>query len=85
MRRQLAYQVCYVIAAVAAFGGAARAGGIATVTDVVNEGYRTPPGREELIAKRADVSPSPWSDDEGRSAVLNNPSILAIIVLSDCP
>jgi hypothetical protein len=54
LRRQLAYQVCYVIAAVAAFGGAARAAGIATVTDVVNEGYRTPPGREEQIARRAD-------------------------------
>ena len=54
MRRQLAYQVCYVITAVAAFGGAARAAGIATVTDVVNEGYRTPPGREEQIARRAD-------------------------------
>ena len=54
MKRQLAYQVCYVIAAVATFGGGAHAAGIATVTDVVNEGYRTPPGREEQTAKRAD-------------------------------
>ena len=54
LKRQLAYQVCYVIAAVAAFGGAARAAGIATVTDVVNDGYRQPPGHEELVAKRAD-------------------------------
>ena len=54
MKRQLAYQVCYVIAAVAAFSGGARAAGIATVTDVVNEGYRTPPGREEQTARRAD-------------------------------
>ena len=54
MKRQLAYQVCYVIAAVAAFGGGAHAAGIATVTDVVNDGYRTPPGREEQIAKRTD-------------------------------
>ena len=54
MKRRLAYQVCYVIAAVAAFCGGARAAGIATVTDVVNEGYRTPPGREEQIARRAD-------------------------------
>lgn len=54
MKRQLAYQVCYVIAAVAAFAGTARAAGIATVTDVVNEGYRTPPGHEEQSAKRAD-------------------------------
>jgi len=54
LKRQLAYQVCYVIAAVAAFAGAARAAGIATVTDVVNDGYRTPPGREELIARQAD-------------------------------
>jgi hypothetical protein len=54
LKRQLAYQVCYVIAAVAAFGGAAHAAGIATVTDVVNDGYRTPPGHEELTAKRAD-------------------------------
>jgi len=54
LRRQLAYQICYVIAAVAAFGSGARAAGIATVTEVVNDGFRTPPGREELIAKRAD-------------------------------
>jgi hypothetical protein len=54
VKRQLAYQVCYVIAAVATFGSAARAAGIATVTDVVNEGYRTPPGREEQAARRAD-------------------------------
>ena len=54
MKRQLAYQVCYVIAAVATFGGSAHAAGIATVTDVVNEGYRTPPGRGEQTAKRAD-------------------------------
>jgi hypothetical protein len=54
LKRQLAYQVCYVIAAVAAFGGAARAAGIATVTEVVNDGYRTPPGHEEQVAKRAD-------------------------------
>jgi hypothetical protein len=54
VKRQLAYQVCYVIAAVAVFGGSARAAGIATVTDVVNEGYRTPPGHEEQTAKRAD-------------------------------
>lgn len=54
LKRQLAYQVCYVIAAVAAFAGTARAAGIATVTDVVNEGYRTPPGHEEQNARRAD-------------------------------
>jgi hypothetical protein len=54
VKRQLAYQVCYVIAAVAAFGGSAEAAGIATVTDVVNEGYRHPPGHEEQAAKRAD-------------------------------
>ncbi|HET6159344.1 MAG TPA: FecR family protein [Dongiaceae bacterium] len=54
MKRHLAYQVCYVIAAVAAFGGSATAAGIATVTEVVNEGYRTPPGHEEQTAKRAD-------------------------------
>jgi ferric-dicitrate binding protein FerR (iron transport regulator) len=54
VKRQLAYQVCYVMAAVAACGAAARADGIATVTDVVNEGYRTPPGHEEQAARRAD-------------------------------
>jgi len=54
LKRQLAYQVCYVIAAVAAFGGGAHAAGIATVTDVVNDDYRTPPGREEQAARRAD-------------------------------
>src|SRR5881628_137127 len=54
VKRHLAYQVCYVIAAVSAFGGSAAAAGIATVTDVVNEGYRTPPGHEEQAARRAD-------------------------------
>ena len=53
MKRQLAYQIGYVIAAVA-FGSPASAAGIATVTDVVNDGYRTPPGHEEQTAKRAD-------------------------------
>jgi hypothetical protein len=53
MKRQLAYQIGYVIAAVA-FGTPASAAGIATVTDVVNDGYRTPPGHEEQTAKRAD-------------------------------
>ena len=53
MKRQLAYQIGYVIAAVA-FGAPASAAGIATVTDVVNDGYRTPPGHEEQTAKRAD-------------------------------
>jgi hypothetical protein len=53
MKRQLAYQIGYVIAAVA-FGAPASAAGIATVTDVVNDGYRTPPGHEEQSARRAD-------------------------------
>lgn len=54
MRRHLAYRVCYVIAAMGAYGGAAHAASIATVTEVVNEGFRTPPGREEQPAQPAD-------------------------------
>ena len=58
MKRQLRYQLCSVIAVLAFSGAAAhssaQAAGIATVTVVENEGYRTPPGREELFAKRAD-------------------------------
>jgi hypothetical protein len=54
MKRKLAYQVCYVIAAVWALPQAASAAGIATVVDVVNEGYRTPPGASEITAKNAD-------------------------------
>ncbi|HET6159341.1 MAG TPA: FecR family protein [Dongiaceae bacterium] len=72
MRSNLAYQVCYVIAAVAAFGGAAQAAGIATVTDVVNEGYRTPPGLEEQSARRADElvqDEALRTDDESAIAV----------------
>ena len=42
MKRKLAYQVCYAIAAIWALPHAANAAGIATVVDVVNEGYRTP-------------------------------------------
>jgi hypothetical protein len=54
MKRKLAYQVCYAIAALWALPQAASAAGIATVVDVVNEGYRTPPGAEETTAKTAD-------------------------------
>ena len=54
MKKNLGYQVCYVIAGLSALGGTAEAAGIATVTDVVNEGYRTPPGHEEQAARRAD-------------------------------
>jgi hypothetical protein len=71
MKRQLAYQIGYVIAAVA-FGAPASAGGIATVTDVVNEGYRTPPGHEEQAAKRADElvqNEALRTDDESSIAV----------------
>lgn len=53
MKRQLKYQICTVIAAFA-FMGSAHAAGIATVLDVVNEGYRTPPGASETGAKPAD-------------------------------
>src|SRR5882724_3291213 len=54
MKRKLAYQVCYAIAALWVLPGAANAAGIATVVDVVNEGYRTPPGASETTAKSAD-------------------------------
>ena len=54
MKRKLAYQVCYAIAAIWALPNAANAAGIATVVDVVNEGYRTPPGADETTAKTAD-------------------------------
>ena len=54
MKRKLAYQVCSVIAAMWALPQAASAAGIATVVDVVNEGYRTPPGADETAAKSAD-------------------------------
>ena len=54
MKRKLAYQVCYAIIALWALPQAADAAGIATVVDVVNEGYRTPPGSDETAAKAAD-------------------------------
>jgi hypothetical protein len=54
MKRKLAYQVCYAIAALWVLPQAANAAGIATVVDVVNEGYRTPPGADETSAKAAD-------------------------------
>jgi hypothetical protein len=54
MKRKLAYQVCYAIAAIWALPHAANAAGIATVVDVVNEGYRTPPGSDETTAKATD-------------------------------
>src|SRR6185369_6562626 len=42
------------IAALWVLPGAANGAGIATVVDVVNEGYRTPPGADEITAKSAD-------------------------------
>ncbi len=54
MKRQLGYQLCTIIAALGAFAGTAQAAGIATVLDVVNEGYRTPPGAGEQTARPAD-------------------------------
>jgi len=54
VKKRLAYQVCYAVAALWAQPGAASAAGIATVVDVVNEGYRTPPGADEITAKSAD-------------------------------
>jgi hypothetical protein len=54
VKTRLAYQVCYATAALLALAQGANAAGIATVVDVVNEGYRQPPGHEETAAKRAD-------------------------------
>ena len=54
MRRKLAYQVCYVMAALLSLPQSAKAAGIATVVDVVNEGYRQPPGADETAAKATD-------------------------------
>ena len=54
MKTRLAYQLSFVIAALAALPQPASASGIATVVDVVNEGYRTPPGADETTAKTAD-------------------------------
>lgn len=54
MKRKLAYQVCFAIAALWVLPQAANAAGIATVVDVVNEGYRTPPGSDETTAKATD-------------------------------
>jgi hypothetical protein len=54
MKRRLAYQIGCVLTALWALPYAAKAAGIATVVDVVNEGYRTPPGADETAAKAAD-------------------------------
>ena len=54
MKRRLAYQMGCVLAALWALPGGAKAAGIATVMEVVNEGYRTPPGADETTAKAAD-------------------------------
>ena len=54
MKRNLAYRVCYATVALLALSQGASAAGIATVVDVVNEGYRQPPGADETTAKAAD-------------------------------
>ena len=58
LKRHLSYQLCTIIAALGACTGAiagtAEAAGIGTILDVVNEGYRTPPGADERDARPAD-------------------------------
>ena len=54
MKARLAYQVSCVLAVLSTLPQPAAASGIATVVDVVNEGYRTPPGADETTAKAAD-------------------------------
>src|ERR1044071_3479042 len=54
MKRGVAYQVCYVIVALWALPQAANAAGVGTVIDVLNDGFRTPPGAAEIIAKTMD-------------------------------
>jgi hypothetical protein len=54
VKTRLGYQLSFVIAALAALPQPASAAGIATVVDVVNEGYRTPPGADETAARTAD-------------------------------
>ena len=54
MKRHLAYQLGYVIATLGAFAGSAEAAGIGTIEEVVNQGYRTPPGQDERSAQARD-------------------------------
>ena len=54
MNTRRAYQVSFVIAALLSLPQPASASGIATVVDVLNEGYRTPPGADETAAKATD-------------------------------
>jgi hypothetical protein len=54
VKTRLAYQVSCVLAVLSALPLPAAASGIATVVDVVNEGYRTPPGADETAAKATD-------------------------------
>src|SRR5512145_2349652 len=54
MKRQILFQLAGVLAALLAMDQAANAASIATVTDVVNEGYRTPPGGTETNAQVKD-------------------------------
>jgi hypothetical protein len=54
VKRKLAYQVGCVLAALWALPDGAKAAGIATVKDVLNQGYRTPPGADETMAKATD-------------------------------
>ncbi|MGH6893403.1 MAG: hypothetical protein ACREEP_14215, partial [Dongiaceae bacterium] len=47
-------RVCAAALLLSSVSAVALAAGIGTVVDVVNEGYRTPPGASELPAKPAD-------------------------------
>jgi hypothetical protein len=54
MQRPIVRQLFYAIGVLWATQQAANGAGIATVVDVVNEGYRTPPGADEVTAKATD-------------------------------
>lgn len=54
MRRHAKYQLGLVIAAIGALSASAQASNIGIIQNVVNQGYRTPPGQDETTARPLD-------------------------------
>jgi hypothetical protein len=70
VKRKLAYRIGCVLAALWALPHSAKGAGIATVKDVVNEGYRTPPGAGETMAKAADELVQDEALRTGRESII---------------
>lgn len=72
---RMASALCLAVLASAGTGSSAQATGIGTITDVVNEAFRTPPGGDELPARTEDTL---VADEVLRTAAESSLSVLFV-------